>query len=111
MAELGYRFLAIEEVPDNALAVRVVADVLGRAPAGYHQSRIVGWIDLGKGDVGVPAVAWLFCVGVIARLKIVHHEVQLLLRGSCDVNLVSFFLQSLIGIHHFQRLCGISGEN
>ena len=111
MAKLGYGLLAIEEVSDDALAVWIVADVLWRAPAGYDQSRVVGWIHIGKGDVGVPTVARLFGVGIEARLKIVYDEMQLLLCWSCDVNLVSLFLQSLIGIHHFQRLCSIAGEN
>src|SRR5262249_35418218 len=111
MAELGYGFLAVEEVPNNAHAMRIVTDVLGRTSAGYHQSQIIGRINIGKGDVGVPTVSWLFCVGIEAGLEIVHYKVQLLLCGSCDVNLVSFFSQTLIGIHDFQRFSCIAGED
>src|SRR5690348_8664484 len=75
MAELGYRFLAIEEMSDDALAVRIVADVLGGAPARYHQSGIRGWINVSEGDIGVPTVARLFRIGIEARLKVVHDEV------------------------------------
>ena len=81
------------------------------APTGYYESHVVGWINVSEGNVGIPTVARLFCVSVETRLKIVHHKVQLLLRGSRDVNFVSLFLQSLIGIHHFQRLCGITSED
>src|SRR4029077_6915263 len=49
MAELGDWLLAIEEVSDDALAVRIVADVLRCAPAGYHQSRVRGWINVSEG--------------------------------------------------------------
>jgi hypothetical protein len=41
----------------------------------------------------------------------VHDELELLDRERGDVNLIALFQQPLLGIHHFQRLRGVTSEN
>lgn len=68
-------------------------------------------VDIGKGHVGVPAVARLLCVGVVARLKIVHDKVQLLLAGRGDVYFITFLSESLVQVHHLQRFGCIARQD
>src|SRR5215813_11615894 len=111
MAELSHGLLAIEEVSQDAYTVWMIANVLWRSSTWDHEGHVVGWIDIGEGDVGVPGVARLFRVGIEAGLKIMHDKMQLLFCGGRYVNLVSFFFQSLIRIHDLERLSGIAGQN
>src|SRR2546426_8448492 len=111
VAELRHRLRALEEVPDDPLAVRVVADVLGGAAARDHQRGVLGRIDLAEGEVRRPGVARLLCVGVVALDEVVHHELELLLRRRRDVDLVALLPQTLVGVEDLERLGGVAGQD
>jgi hypothetical protein len=111
VAELGDRILALHEVPNDALHVGVVADVLGRPAAGDDHGDVVGRVHVREGDVGGPGVPGLLGVGVVAVHEVVHHELELLDRGRGDVDLVSLFEQALVGVHHLEGLGGVTGED
>src|SRR6202022_1979572 len=99
------------EVTDDPLDVAVIADVLGGASTRDHDRGVVGGVDVLEGEVGVPAVTGLLRIRVVARLEIVDDEMELLLAQRRDLDVVSLLLQALIGIHHFQRLAGITGQD
>ena len=111
MTELGHGLLLVEEVPNDPLNVAVITDVLGSASAGDHDRRVVGGVDVLEGKVGVPAVAGFLGVGVIARLEVMNHEMELLLAQGRDLDVVSFLFQALVRIHHFQRLARITRQD
>ena len=71
---------------DDPLRVRVVSDVLGCPSARDHQGDIVGGVHVGERDVRVPGVAQLLGVCVEALDEVVHHELELLLGGSGDID-------------------------
>lgn len=89
-------------VPDDPYAGRVVADVLGRPPAGDHEGRKIDRIYIGKRQVGVPTVAWL---------EVMHDETQCLLAGRGAGDFVAFLFQVLLWIQHFERLRSVIGQN
>jgi hypothetical protein len=111
VAELGNRLLLVEEVLDDALEVGVVADVLGRAPARHDDRRIACRVDVREREISVPGVARLLGVGVVAVDEVVDDELQLLLRGGGDLDLVTILEQPLVGVQHFERLRGVAGED
>ena len=111
MTELGHGLLLVEEVADDPLNVAVIPDVLRSAPARNHDRGVVVRVDVFEREVGVPAIPGLLGIGVVARLEVMHHEVELLLAEGRDLDLVSLLLQPLIGIHHLQRLTRITGQD
>jgi hypothetical protein len=57
------------------------------------------WVDVGEGQVGLPGVAGLLGVGVVAVDEVVDEKLQLLLGRAGDVDLVALFEQALVGVH------------
>ena len=72
-------FFLVEKVPDDSLAVRVVPDIFRGPASGNHERGVVGWVDVGESEVGIPAVTGFLGVGIVSRLKVVHHEMQFFL--------------------------------
>jgi hypothetical protein len=60
-----------------------------------HERHVVGGVDASKRQVGVSTVARLLRVGLAAQPEVVHHEVQLLLAGRSQVDLIAFLFQPL----------------
>jgi len=110
VAKLRDRLVLRHEVPHDPLDIRIVADVLGRPPAGDDQGHIVRRVDVREGDIGRPGVPGLLGVGVVAVDEVVDHELELLGRWRGDVDLVALFEQALVGVHDLQRLRGVAGE-
>ena len=104
MTEVCHGLLLIEEMPDNSQKVGMIADVLRSPSAGNHQRDVVGGINIGKAQIGVPGVSWLFCIGLKPRLKIMHYKAQLLLLRRGNFHFVAFFLQPLVWVHRLKRL-------
>src|SRR5260370_12570073 len=111
MTKLRHRLLLFEEMADDFLAIGIVADVLRRPAAGNNQSCIIRCLHVGKSQIGIPTVARLFCVGIVPWLEIMHYESELLLAGRGNMNLIPFFFESLIRVHHLKRLGGITSHN
>jgi hypothetical protein len=86
MAELRHRpRISREEVLDDALEVGVVADVLGSAAAGDDERGVVGRLDVGEGEVGLPGVSRLLGVGVEAVLEVMESPVRIRTLGIWDL--------------------------
>src|SRR6266481_2334886 len=104
MTKLRHWLLVFEEVANDFLTIRIIANVFRCTTAWDHERGIIASIHVCKSKVRIPAVAGLFCVGVVTRLKVVHYEMQLLFAGRRDMYFVAFFPQSLIWVHHLKRL-------
>ena len=111
VAQLRNRLLGLEEVPDDPLHVRVVADVLGCPAAGNHERDVVARIHVREGEVGVPGVAGLLRVGVVAVDEVMDDELELLPRGRGDLDVVAGLEQALVGVHDLERFRGVAGEH
>jgi len=111
VAELGHGTRILEEVPDDPLEVRIVAEVLGCPAAGDDEGRVPGRVDLGEGEVGRPRLARLLRVGVEALDEVVYHELEPLPRWRRDLDFVPFLAQALIRIEDLERLRSVAGEN
>ena len=111
MTNLRHRFLVLEEVPDDLAKVRVIANMLGRPPAGNHNGHVVRRVYFRKRKIRVPAITRLLGVGLIAGFEVVDYEMQFLLRRRRNPHFVAFLLQTLVRIHHLKRLCCITRKN
>jgi hypothetical protein len=110
VAQLRDRLVLREEVLGNPLEVGVVPDVLRCATSRDHDPRVLRRVDLGEGEVGVPGVARLLRVRVVALDEVVDDELKLFLARGCDLDVVALFEQALVRIQHLQRLRRVSGE-
>ena len=110
MAQCGDRLLALDEVPDDLLELRVIAQVFGGAAAAENDPIVALRPHVREGDICRDAVAGLFNIGVPAGLEIVHHGAQHLLRGRSDVDFDAFLAATMVGIPGVEGFGGVSGH-
>src|SRR6266581_8241052 len=111
MTKLRHWLLVFEEVANDFLTIRIIANIFRCTTAWDHERGIIASIHVCKSKVRIPAVAGLFCVGVVTLFKIMYHESQFFLARRSNMDLVPLLFEPLIGIHHLKRLSSIAGQN
>ena len=91
--------------------VRIVAQVLRGPSAHQYDSDVIFDHDFIKGDIGLHTVALPFDIGIPARLKIMHNQIQSAFRGSGNIDLVFGLLKSVHRVESFVGLAGVAGND
>ena len=112
VADGGDGFAGGVEFTHDLQHALVEAQILGSAPAGHHQTGVVGHIDLVEVIVDSEVVAALLAVGLVA-LEVMDgraHEITGLLAGADGVDFVAQHQQHLERHHHFIIFHIIAGQ-